>query len=522
VSADLLVLGGGIAGCGIAREAALRGLSVVLVEKDDLAAGTSSKSTKLLHGGLRYLEHADFRLVREALREREATARMAPHLAWPLSFVLPARRGASPGRLTARIGVSLYDLLAGRARIARGGSLSVREVRSLVPDLAQEGLAGGVTFFDRGTDDARLTIAVARDAVALGAGVRLGVEVTEILKRDGRVAGARCRDREGAVHDVLARVVVNATGPWADGIRRLAGAEEDALRPTRGTHLVLPDLGLGGAVMLAGRRPGHRLFAIPWRGVTLFGTTDLDARDPDAVAPDPGDVDLLLDEARRSFPSRRFERASILSAFAGLRTLARSEGDTLAVSREHRILEEDGLLTLAGGKLTTWRSMSEEVVARVLRALGRSLTDPGASAARPLPGGAGIPGADDPRLRALAPDTRRHLLSLYGSDAIAIAAIAAGDAEAGQPILPGRPDVLAQVDFAARAEMGSRLAGVVLRRLPLGHDVSLARAAGAPVVRRLARVLGKDAVYEASELRSLEEAVARQEAWRAAPAAVTP
>jgi glycerol-3-phosphate dehydrogenase len=513
VSVDLLVIGGGIAGCGIAREAALRGLSVVLVEKDDIASGTSSRSTKLLHGGLRYLEHADFGLVREALREREATARMAPHLARPLSFVLPVRRGMSPGRIAARVGVGLYDLLAGAGRIERGRSLSAEEVRSRIPALEDRDLVGGVCFSDRATEDARLTLAIARDAVALGASVLLGVEVVELRTTGGRVGGALCRDRDGAATEVDAGVVVNAAGPWVDAVRGLAGARAPALRPTRGSHLVLPDLGLAGAVMLNGRRPGHRMFAIPWRGATLFGTTDFDDADPDAVAPD-ADVDLLLDEARRSFPRHRLERGSVLSAFAGLRPLVRSGGDSLAVSREHRILEDGGMITLAGGKLTTWRSMSEEVVARVLSRLGRRLTRPGLSAVRPLPGGASIPANDDPRLRPLPAGSREHLLSLYGSESVAVAAIAARDPEAALPILPGRPDVLAQVDFAAKEEMGKHLADVVLRRLPLGHDVAVARAAGPVVARRLARTLGWDAAAESRELRALEDALARQERWR--------
>jgi glycerol-3-phosphate dehydrogenase len=279
---------------------------------------------------------------------------------------------------------------------------------------------------------------------------------------------------------------------------------------------VLPDLGLSGAVMLNGSRPGHRMFAIPWRGSTLFGTTDFDDADPDAVVPD-ADVDLLLDEARRSFPRRGIDRGSVLSAFAGLRPLVRSGGDTLAVSREHRILEEGGLITLAGGKLTTWRSMSEEVVARVLERLGRKLARPGLSAERALPGGASVVRADDPRLRSIPPGSREHVLALYGSESVEVASIAAADPDAARPILPDRPDVLAQVDFAAKEEMARRLADVVLRRLPLGHDVAAARAAGPVVARRLARALGWDQARESSELRTLEDALARQERWRTAP-----
>jgi glycerol-3-phosphate dehydrogenase len=284
-TADVLVLGGGIAGSAIARDASLRGLRVLLVEKEDLAAGTSSRSTKLLHGGLRYLEHGDFRLVREALREREITARLAPHLARPLPMILPLRAGAFPGPLLARLGVALYDLLAGKSALDRGRSVSPEELRALVPALDATGIRGAVAFADRQTDDARLSLAVARDAAALGAEIRLGVSVEELLERGGRIVGARCRERStDRAEDLSARVVINATGPWADSIRALAGAGAPALRPTRGTHLVLPSLGLSRAVMLVGKRPGHRLFAIPWRGVTLFGTTDVYDSDVEAAS----------------------------------------------------------------------------------------------------------------------------------------------------------------------------------------------------------------------------------------------
>jgi len=209
---DLAVIGGGITGCAVARDAAARGLSVVLLERRDLAAGTSGRSTKLLHGGLRYLEHGQLRLVREALHEREITARLAPALARPLRLVLPVRSGVSPRRLTARIGVALYDLLAGPHALERGGPVPADEIYRLAPALSP-GWSGGVSFADRQTDDARLTVAIARDAARRGASIRLGVAVTGLERERGRHL-VRCRDENGAESSLSARVVVNASGPW--------------------------------------------------------------------------------------------------------------------------------------------------------------------------------------------------------------------------------------------------------------------------------------------------------------------
>jgi glycerol-3-phosphate dehydrogenase len=383
---DLLIVGGGITGCAVARDAAARGLSVLVAEKNDLAAGTSGRSTKLLHGGLRYLEHAQLGLVREALREREVTARLAPALAVPLRFVAPVRPGVFPGRVAARIGVALYDLLAGAHALDRSRSLSPGELAALAPALGPEWTAG-VMFADRQTDDQRLTVAIAKDARRRGASFLLGTEVTAL----SRVAAgfvAACRDDDGRASSVTARCVVNAAGPWSDQVRALAGKTGTNLRASRGAHLVLSGLTLNVALLLAGSRRGQRHFAIPWRGVTLFGTTDVaDGRDPGRNLPEPDDVRLLFEEARRLFPSAEIGRKHVLSAFTGVRPLLRSEGDTLAVSREHRVLDEDGLVTIAGGKLTTWRTMAIETVNAVVRRIRRGGASPRSLVEEPLPGG---------------------------------------------------------------------------------------------------------------------------------------
>lgn len=384
---DVMVIGGGITGCAVARDAAARGLTVLLVEKNDLAAGTSGRSTKLLHGGLRYLEHGHLRLVREALREREVTARLAPALARPLRFVMPVRPGVFPGRFAARVGVAMYDLLAGANPLERGRGVSADEIAALAPGLAT-GWSGGVAFADRQTDDLRLTVAIARDARNRGASIRLGVTVTA-LTRSASGYRVACRDEDDRESVAGARCVVNAAGPWSDQIRRLAFRPRPILRVSRGAHLVLSGLALHAALLLPGAKRGHRLFAIPWRGAVLFGTTDVaDVLDPGRELPEIEDLRLLFHEARRLFPGAGLTRRHVLSAFTGVRPLLRQGGDTLASRREHRVLDEDGLVTIAGGKLTTWRTMALATVDAVARRLGRGGASPARLLVEPLPGGA--------------------------------------------------------------------------------------------------------------------------------------
>jgi glycerol-3-phosphate dehydrogenase len=402
--ADVLVIGGGITGCAVARDAAARGLTVVLVERRDLAAGTSGRSTKLLHGGLRYLEHGHVRLVREALREREITARLAPALAVPLRFVMPIWPGTFPGRMAARVGVGFYDLLAGRSPLPRGRRVRPREIAELVPAL-MEGYRGGVAFSDRQTDDARLTVSIARDAVRRGATIRLGLEVTALARTSGghRAPG---RHDDGTSTSIEARCVINAAGPWVDQVRRLDGLSEPLLRTSRGAHLVFERLDVRAALLLPGARRAHRLFAIPWRGVVLFGTTDVvDDSDPGRDEAHADDLRLLFREARRLFPRAQLSRRDVISAFTGVRPLIRQAGDTVAASREHAIRDEDGLITIAGGKLTTWRTMAIDAVDVAMRRLGSAEPSPAGLLEEPLPGGA----AATPELAdVLADEMPRH------------------------------------------------------------------------------------------------------------------
>lgn len=385
---ELVVIGGGITGCAVARDAAARGIATVLVERRDLAAGTSGRSTKLLHGGLRYLEKGQLGLVRQALREREITARLAPGLAQPMPFIVPIWPGASPGRLKARIGVALYQLLAGPGSLPPARGVGAEEIARLVPGL-RTGYLGGVGFADRQTDDVRLTVAMAMDALRRGASIRLGMAVDEV-RTDGRRHQLICRHEDGARFVLHAGAVINAAGAWADIVRRSSGRSGPLLRASRGAHLVLRGLPLGAAVLLSGERPGHRIFAIPWRDATLFGTTDVeDEGPPGRDDPEVEDLSLLFREARRLFPEASLTRRNVVSAFTGVRPLVRQTGDTLHASREHAVHDEDGLITIVGGKLTTWRVMAIDAVDRAAERLGHRAPSPAALLDEPLPRGAG-------------------------------------------------------------------------------------------------------------------------------------
>lgn len=504
---DVLVVGGGIAGCSVARETALRGWSTLLVERDDLASGTSSRSTKLLHGGLRYLEHGHFRLVREALREREITARLAPHLAPPLGFVVPSRPGSWPPRFASRLGVALYDLLARGSELPRSRGIGREALRVHVSAPIGPEWTGGVLFEDRQTDDARLTIAIARHASRLGARIRTRAEVVDLLQAGGEVTGVIVRDREtGTEETIEAGAVVNACGPSADGLRDRIGASRALLRTSRGTHLVLPPLGLERAVLFAGRKRGHRLFAIPWRGATLFGTTDVVAP-PEADAASREEIRLLLDEARRLFPGAGLSPSKVAHVFAGLRPLLRNGGETVTASREHRIVIERGLVTVAGGKLTTWRVLGEDAARAVGTRLGRDGSPVPSSRTRTLPGGDAAFPPGDPRVSGLPPGCAERLLARYGSEAGEVARLAREDPAAGEPLVPDREILAAEIDFAVRDEFARGTEDVLFRRLGLDHDPDLSAAAAPLAAARMRRLLGWSAEREREEVRRVEAAL---------------
>jgi len=385
---DLLVIGGGIQGAAVARDAALRGLSVLLLERGDLASGTSSRSSKLIHGGIRYLETGQFRLVREALHERALLLALAPELVRPLPFLIPHYRREGRSRLAVSAGLSLYAVLAGRHPLAEHRSVSADEALALEPSLRPEGLEGGSLYWDAQMEDALLCVAVALAADRAGAHVKSYTELVALTAAAGVPWRARIRDVDtGEDWAAEARCVVNAAGPWAEEIRALAGASRRAgLRRTRGTHIVVPGLTRERALLLTARRDGRVFFVLPWGAHSLIGTTDVDdAVPPERIAASEEDIRYLLEEAARAVPELA-ARGRPVRAFAGLRSLA--QGSAIlpwANSRELRIVEEGTMLTLIGGKYTTHRSLAERVVDRVVLVTGAK-AGRCTTAESPLPG----------------------------------------------------------------------------------------------------------------------------------------
>ncbi len=490
---DFLVVGGGATGLGIAVDAAARGYSVLLVEGEDFAKGTSSRSTKLVHGGVRYLQQGNVALVMDALKERGLLRRNAPHLVHDLAFVVPSYEWwESPFY---GIGLKVYDLLAGEYGFGASSHLSVDEVRAAIPTIETAGLRGGTRYYDGQFDDARLAVHLAMTAAERGA-VLVNHCPVIALSHDGggRASGAVVRDRESGRDIALAaRVLINATGPFADALRRLDQPDAaPVIAPSQGSHLVLDRDFLPGdsAIMVPRTEDGRVLFAIPWHHRVILGTTDAPA--PVSVEPvaTRAEIDFILATANR-YLTRDAGYADIRSAFAGIRPLVRAGegGATAALSRDHSILIDprSGLMTVAGGKWTTYRHMAEDAVdlAATLAAL-----PPRECPTRELP----IHGHDE--------DAARHgRLAPYGSDAPAVAALAADDPTLGNPLVAGLPLTAAEVIWACRAEMARTLDDVLARRTrSLLFDARAAIAAAPVAARLMAAELKRDARWEADEV----------------------
>ncbi len=548
---DVVVVGGGITGAGVALDAASRGYSVALLERADFASGTSSRSSKLVHGGLRYLQNFDLGLVREALLERQLMVALAPHLVRPLPMVVPAFEGARPDRLVG-VGLNLYDVMAvdrdrlrtRRARQQEGESWSPErhrvitgvEVVELLPALAAREPTSGYLFYDCQTDDVRLVLTVLGEAERFGAICANRLNVTGLLERDGRAHGVRVFDGEsGESFEVRAPNVVNATGVWADQLRPDElhdQAELPRIRPSRGTHITLrhDDLPLrGGAIVPAGA--GRTIFALPWLGHTLIGTTDNDYEGPlDHVRPSEDDIAYLL-EAINGFFGSALGPAQLTGAFAGVRPLI-STGDpkkSVDISRKAELYEtSSGMITITGGKLTTWRRMAKMTVDRLVERDARDAP----CRTHEIPLGQAIAVEELPRVEGVPAESYPALASRYGHAAHQVLALAAESnptrPELAQPIVPGLPDLLAEVALAARREQARSVGDVLLRRTRLGllaaRELAL-DAAGGPVERVgavLAQELGWSEERRALELRAFAAEAAAEgilAAGASAPAA---
>lgn len=539
---DLLVIGGGITGAGVARDAARRGLKVVLCEMSDLASGTSSRSSKLVHGGLRYLEHYEFSLVFEAVSERRILLDIAPHLVNPLGFLFPVFKSSSRPLFMINAGMWLYDGLSLFRSPKLHRTLKPAEVRVEEPPLTTENLTGAPLYYDCSTDDARLTVENAIDAATRGAVVATHAKVRSFLKDEqARIVGAVVEDvLTGELREIQAHSVVNCTGPWTDRTVSMSKALTTGplLRPTKGVHIVVdhPKLPVKNAVVVQHPEDQRVLFAIPWGDRTYIGTTDTDYEgDPADVAADSDDIDYLLDAAAAYFPEHLLTRDDVISTWAGLRPLmapvSRSgEIDESAVSREHQIIVgQDGLITIAGGKLTTYRRMAAEVVDTAVKLLRLGNKLPSLQAAHtdtePLPGGVDWPDDDDHEAVAvqvqaaaegkLTLDQARHLANTYGTRGLRIAAAVVGEPELATPLVPGRPEILGQVDWAVREELAARLADVMIRRTQLFYrDLDQGLGAAPAVADRMARLLGWSAERRAEEEAAYAAEVALSRRWR--------
>ena len=503
---DLLVIGGGVTGAGVARDAAMRGFSTALVDAGDFGRGASSRSSRLVHGGLRYLEHGWLRLVFESSRERAILLRIAPHLVRPAPFLFPVHAASRVGRWTLGAGLWLYDALSLFRNVHAHRSLGRTGVRRLEPALRDQDLLGGAVYWDAQCDDARLTLATARSAHRHGARVANYAAVTGLEKASGRVRGTVVEDRlTGERRTLHAHVVVNATGPWTDAVRRLdEPSATPLLRPTKGSHVVVPRHRIGHteALTLTSPLDGRVMFVLPWGDFSIIGTTDTDVAEVlDEPLADSADVTYLLRSANAYFPNARLNPDDVVAAWAGYRPLLDVPGtlSTAAVPREHRIVEgASGLITVAGGKLTTYRSMAAEVVDVVARRLrgvdGRRLPRSAATGTEPLPGGevadVGLlvrdlvdEGLDEGLAGALA--------GRYGSEAAAVANLVRREPALGEPIVPGLPVIAAEVVHQARREMAMTVADVMIRRTHLYHThPDQATDEASAVARLLGRELG--------------------------------
>lgn len=478
----------------MARDAAMRGLRTALVEKDDFASGTSSRSSRLVHGGVRYLEHGELRLVFESSHERRLLRKLAPHLVRPLAFTWPVYEGARIARWKLAAGLTLYDLLATFRNVARHERLSAAGVLRREPGVLSEGLRGGARYWDALTDDARLTLATIRSATAAGATVVNHARVTGLVRDDARVAGARVRDEsEGGEMEVRARVVVNATGPWSDETERLAGdVSSSAVHGSKGVHLIVPRERIGNqaALTLLTPQDGRVFFVLPAGDFAIIGTTDtFEPVSPDEVRASASDVEYLLDAANHFFPSARLQREDVITAWAGLRPLVASDAgadDPGGVSREHAVTERvPGLVRITGGKLTTYRVMARDTVDAVQRSLGvpRSITR---TARAPLAGGAMTdPLREIGKAASLIGDAviAARLVHAHGSEWRNVWSIAEQEPALKERIEPSRPYVMAELRWAVEHELAFTLADLFVRRIPLAFET---RDHGRAAVRRVA------------------------------------
>ena len=530
---DVLVIGGGVVGCGSALDAAQRGLSVALVERHDLASGTSSRSSRLAHGGLRYLEQREFSLVHEALTERGLLLdRLAPHLVRPVPFLYPVtRRGWE--RPYVGFGITVYDMLsrlgAYGGAMPRPKTLSAKVVRGIAPGIKDDALVGAVRFHDAQIDDARHTVAVARTAAAHGAAIATRTAVVSLIREDGRVVGAVIRDElTGREFETRARVVLGAAGVWTDDLLEMSGSSsQHAVRQSKGIHLVVPREAFPSTSALIARTPTSVLFLLPWGRHWLTGTTDTDytgSRSEPQV--DEADVDYLLAEANK-WLARPLTRDDVVGIYSGLRPLLSAgtgEDGTATLSREHAVLRPaPGLVLIAGGKYTTYRVMASDAVDAAVASRAEVTTDnvPGCETDElPLVGAAGYSAAWAARERTareagLTLAQVEHLLRRHGDRTRTVLDLIAVDPKLAEPMHPEAPYLLAEAVIAITREGAVGLDDVLVRRTRLALET---RGGGVDVAQSIAEVLAPYANWTEADIAAQVAVVAeRRDALQPVP-----
>ncbi|HEV2836695.1 MAG TPA: glycerol-3-phosphate dehydrogenase [Pyrinomonadaceae bacterium] len=475
---DVIVVGAGINGAGIARDAAMRGLKVLLIDKSDVGGGTSAGSTRLIHGGLRYLEHFEFGLVRESLRERETLLRIAPHLVRPLPITIPIYNRGERGRATIRAGMIAYDLLSWGKTLPKHRIQSAAETLREMPGLNREGLLGSAVYFDAQVEFAeRLVVENVLAAVECGATVRTYSRVVELLIEGGAVREVIL---EGNFRNtVRANVVINAAGPWVD---RLLDFSEQESKPliggTKGSHVVVaPFEGAPArAVYLEAVSDQRPFFVIPWNGNYLIGTTDVRFEgNPDHVCCEPWEIDYLLNETNRAFPVAGLTRENVLYTYSGVRPLPfTTKDDEQSITRRHFIREHpqaSNLISIVGGKLTTYRGLAEDCVDLVCRKLGRRFTRID-TAHFPLPGAVDFSSLVR-EFREFTEPVHDRLLRVYGARAAEVAELAKRNDELAKPFNKAQNALAAEIIFVFEREFATTLADCFLRRTMLGLNADL-------------------------------------------------
>ena len=515
---DLVIVGGGIIGLGAARDAALRGLKVALVEKEDYGWGTSNRATRLAHGGLRYLEQYDFGLVREDLRERERLFHNAPHLVRPLQFVIPLYDSSLFYRARLRAGMILYDALSYDKSLPIHRHLNTRETLALEPGLTPDGMKGSFVYYDgQITFTERLNVENAVAAMEAGAAIYNHTRAVDLIRQGDAVTGVIAEDTITCERRELpARLVLNAAGPWLDTIAALLGRHTRLSRRTKGVHLVMPKVG-DHAVVLFAKRDGRLFFVVPWNGYSLVGTTDTDyTGDLDRIVTEREDIEYLLSEVRRAFPNAPWN--PIYFTWAGVRSLMQIEGVAESdVTRKHLIYDHlqdgvPGLISIIGGKLTASRAISQDLIdvaCRRLKVAAKSTT-----AELPLPGG--MVGGDFERYVAVHSKGQaerlgldvaliEHLIRVYGARYSQVLAYIEQDPELATRISPDHPDVLAQVVHGVRHEGARTLVDVLLRRCTVGMSAGRGRDGAERVAALLAGMLDWDEARVRAELADLDD-----------------